>query len=161
MGGDKALVTLAGRSFVARVVAALSPVAGRVVVVRRAGQSPLPFPTLVEPGTEDRHPLYGVAAALTHARSPVALLAPVDVPLLSTEAMAALLAAAPAVAVAAGQVHPLVAALPTTFGPLALRLAQAGAPARALVAGVTRVEVAPDLLADLDTPEDVLSRGGP
>jgi molybdopterin-guanine dinucleotide biosynthesis protein A len=154
MGRDKALVAYRDRTLLCWVVEALSPIAV-VGVVRRPGQAAVPFPTLLEPDSVEHHPLLGVAVALHQARTPLVLVAPTDVPFVTTAVWQALLARAPAVAVAGGVVQPLIAALPRELAARAASLAAAGAPARALVEGLAEVEVPAALLRDVDTPEDL------
>lgn len=156
MGRDKALVEVGGTALWRRVVAAMSPVA-EVRLVRRPDQAPLPWPTLTEvpgPGPA-HHPLHGVVTALAAARGPVALIGAVDLPDLPPEAWRALWAAAPAVAASDGIVQPLIAAVPVSLLPLARALVADGAPARALLAGLPRVELPAAWVRDVDTPEAI------
>jgi molybdopterin-guanine dinucleotide biosynthesis protein A len=171
MGSDKALALLGGRPLVEHALTSLAAIAGTVWVVRRPGQGALPCPTLLEPDAPDHHPLLGVAAALGHARTPVVLVGPVDLPGVRPATWAALLASAPAFAVGPDGPQPLLAALPAAWAARARALADAGAPARALTEGAHAVVVDPDELAQADTPAALtalaarfapgFSRGGP
>ncbi len=156
MGGDKALATFRGQPLWRGVALGLSTVTA-VRLVRRAAQAPLSWETVVEPDAPDHHPLHGVVAALHAARGPVVVVAAVDLVLAPPELWATLVAAGPSVAVADGVVQPLVACLPATLLPRARELLAAGAPARALVDGLRRVEVPARWVADADDPAALLA----
>jgi molybdopterin-guanine dinucleotide biosynthesis protein A len=61
----------------------------------------------------------------------------------------------PCVAIAQGQVHPLLAVLPTHLALRARALAEQGRPAMDLVEGVPRVELPPPSLNDANRPADL------
>lgn len=166
MGVDKARVPYPGREPMALAVARqLGGLCGRVALVRRRVPDPLPWPpgtwVVVDEAPEgDTHPLWGVAAALGAAQGPVAVVVPCDQPHLELQALAALVAAAPAVAVGPDGVVPLVAALPTAWRDRATELARAGRSARELVADCVRVPFPPGSLRQLTSWADA-GRPGP
>lgn len=121
-------------------------------VLRAAGLVPglvgkhpraLGLPELLD-GEPGEHPLLGVAAALDQGD---ALVVPCDLVDLTLAQVRALLAAG-IPAVAKGQ--PLLAFLPGSWAARARALARAGAPVRALVAGVPEVDLGP--LRNLNRP---------
>jgi molybdopterin-guanine dinucleotide biosynthesis protein A len=61
----------------------------------------------------------------------------------------------PCVATAHGQVHPLLAVLPTQLADRARTLAEQGRPAMDLVEGVPRIELPPPSLNDANRPSDL------
>jgi molybdopterin-guanine dinucleotide biosynthesis protein A len=141
-GSDKALFPLGGRPLACRLAETLAAAGLSPWLVAREPRR-LGIPELLEPDTAERHPLWGVAAAL---EAGPALLVPVDLAGVTGEQIRALLAAAPAVA--AGQ--PLFAALPGELAGRARELAAAGGTVRAFVTGIPEVDLGP--LANLNVP---------
>ena len=167
MGSDKARAPV-GQPPVPMAIAVattLRGLGGRGALVRR-GDDGLPWrwadgsavEVVPELDGPEVHPLFGVATALRAARTPLAAVAPCDVPDLTVEAWAALVARAPAVAWDGERVHPLVAVLAASDADRAQQLALAGAPARALTADLPRVALPPATLVDRDDPAS-LGRG--
>src|SRR4051794_8830614 len=111
MGGDKAGRLLRGRPLVAYPAEALAAGCRRGVVVAK------PDVTLLALDGVERwdepfalsHPAAGIAYTLERAGEPV-LVCAADMPFVTAEALRALLAAAPAVAVADGRLQPLLGA---------------------------------------------------
>ncbi len=159
MGFDKARAPWHGQPLALVTAGQLAQVCARVALVRRGPPDGLPWPlpdgtqaeVVREAGpVEPPHPLRGVAAALAAARTPVALIAPCDVPRVPADVLLELLRAAPAVAAAEGRVHPLVAAFPAAWAARAATLAAEGASARAFAAPAAAVEVPAAVLVDVN-----------
>lgn len=147
-GSPKAFARFRGETLAERGHRILAEACDEVLVVGKAGDLPgLPFP-VVDDGTEDRAPVYGVIAGLRHARHEVVLALPVDVPLITTQALRAL-AAAGAVP---SPVVPLPGAYPRSLLPMLEARVRKG---ELSLRGVNPVTVAvPDaLLVDVDTAE--------
>lgn len=164
IGGDKAIVELAGRPLVTYPVAALRRVCDDVVVVAKRDTvlPPLTGEAVVwiEPD-EPRHPLTGVLYALRTAGQRNVLVLAGDMPLVPEELLRALAGAAAgagAVARSGGIVQPLCAC----YTPLALRgLSHFEPSARATDVvdrlGVSYVEWADaDALLSVNAPEDLI-----
>ena len=87
MGVDKASLVLGGRTLIQRTIDALGEAADEIVVVRAPGQqlpelqSPRPL-RIVEDPVEGEGPLIGIAAGLSAATAPVALVVGCDMPFL-------------------------------------------------------------------------------
>ena len=147
-GSPKALARFRGETLAERGHRILAEACDEVLVVGKAGELPgLPFP-VVDDGTDDRAPVHGLITGLRHARHEVVVALPVDVPLITTEAVRAL-AAAGAVPSA---VVPLPGAYPRSLLPvLEARVGEGELSLR----GVNPVTLAvPDaLLVDVDTAE--------
>lgn len=166
MGVDKARVPFPEHRPMALFVAdRLREVCGRVALVRRDVLDPLPWPEGTEvvfdaapPG--DAHPLWGVGAALSAARSELVVLAPCDLPWLTGEALQALVDAAPAVGAGSSGVEPLLCVLPAAWASAALNAARDGASARSFVDRCVRVRLPDAVIRDLDCWSDS-GRPGP
>src|SRR4051794_10887143 len=159
MGGDKPGRLLHGRPLLTYPVEALAAACSRVVVVAKADVA-LPALAGVERWDEPfalRHPAAGVAYALERAGEPV-LVCAADMPCVTAEALRALAAAAPCVAVAGGRVQPLLAAYSPGFATALREAAQAGEPLTRAVEGlpgVGRVEVPPRVALSVDSAEEL------
>ncbi len=125
MGRDKAFLEFRGQPLLARQIAlarSLKPV--EVVVSGRADADYSGFgcPVLRDP-VSDAGPLAGIAAALEAARAPLVLVLAVDLPCLTREVVATVLAAGEpargAVPRVAGRLEPLVAVYPRSAAALA------------------------------------------
>jgi len=84
-GSPKALALLGGETLAERGWRVLGEACDEVIAVGKAADAlPLPFP-LVDDGTNDRAPVYGVIAGLRAAAHDVAVFLPVDCPLVTPE----------------------------------------------------------------------------
>jgi molybdopterin-guanine dinucleotide biosynthesis protein A len=155
-GAPKALARLGGETLAERAWRLLSETCDETIAVgKRADGLPLPFP-LLDDGSSVRAPIAGVVAGLRAARHEVAVVVPVDVPLLSATSVEALAAACADAAV------PPTGPLPgayrkTALGVLERRLAGGELTLRdALTELETRVvELDPWELANVNTPHDL------
>ncbi len=130
-GSDKAAHVIGGETLLERT-GRICAGAGVVATVVARHQRPGGLTTLVEPDGP-RHPLWGVAAALSEAAARnqrAALVVPVDLPGLSVAALQTLLAGS-APTHARGQ--PLLALLPTHLSDLAAAYARRGGSVRAFL----------------------------
>lgn len=88
MGRPKIELPFAGSTFLGRVTDAARGAFERIFAVRREGDAALPgIETIFEPPHDDPAPVFGVLAALRHARSRCFILA-VDYPLITSEVLA-------------------------------------------------------------------------
>ena len=155
-GSAKALALLDGQTLAERAWSTLGRLASERIAVGKAADSlELPFPVL-DDGTDVRAPLAGLVAGLRAASNEVAVVVPVDTPLITADHLRAL---------ADGCEQ---AAMPRT-GPLPCALRRDALPVleRRLMAGELRlraafaelgariVEVDPDALANINTPDDL------
>jgi molybdopterin-guanine dinucleotide biosynthesis protein A len=146
-GSPKALALLRGETLAERGHRQLTEVCDEVLVVGKAGELPgLPFP-VVDDGTDERAPIHGLVAGLRHASHETVVALPVDVPLITSEALRALGVAG---AVPSPRV-PLPGAYPRSLLPvLESRIASGHLSLRGVNA--TTVEISAALLVDADTP---------
>lgn len=164
-GVDKAGLVLGGRTLLDRVLSAAAGVAGRLVVVGRPRAVDLERAVIfIQEDVPGGGPVPALAAALdaTGGASVVLILA-VDLPLLTTAALARLvdelLAADPSVGAAAaadpaGRPNPLLAAYRAEV--LAGNDGAPGAAARSLLPPDTRVvDLGPEATLNVNTPADV------
>jgi molybdenum cofactor guanylyltransferase len=158
LGGDKALVELAGRPLISYPLATAAAAGlDAVVIAKRSTRLPhLAVPVLLEPD-EPTHPLSGIVTALEHF--PAILAIPCDMPFLRPEDLAALAAMPDAMAtLTAQQPFPSLyrrPILPQLRAALecnqAMRATQAHSPcARALVSSSD-----PNTQLSINTPEDL------
>ena len=132
-GSDKSRFVVGDRPMVRRVFDAVAPLVSEVLLsVRTAGSAlDLPADEVVDQ-FQDAGPLAGVHAGLARARTPWLLVVACDMPFLTTDAVARLLAerhggADPIVATTSdGRLQPLFALYPTTAAPRAASLLQSG-----------------------------------
>jgi molybdopterin-guanine dinucleotide biosynthesis protein A len=172
MGTPKAGVLLDGRPLLEHAVAAARS-AGLVPVVVAKRDSVLP-PTDAErwdEPAEPRHPLAGVAAALSRAGSPVVVL-PVDLPRVPPGLLAHLAARPEPLVVVegAGRLHPLLGRFDPRHAPALARAAAEGAPVVRTVRTLGAVTVAGHVLdafgdpaaylVNVNRPEDLAAAGG-
>jgi molybdenum cofactor guanylyltransferase len=165
MGGGKPARLLRGRPLIAYPVAVLAQACTRVVVVAKEDVElpELPGVERWDEPPEPRHPAAGIAYALERAGEGV-LVCAADMPFVTADACAALIAAAPAVAFAGGRLQPLLA----TYAPgaaAALRAAaEAGEPLTRAVEslGMALVDLPAEVTRSVDTPEalEEAERGG-
>ncbi|MEZ4322778.1 MAG: NTP transferase domain-containing protein [Myxococcota bacterium] len=159
MGSDKARLPHEGRPAAVFLVELLASVGLEVALVRRGEPEALPWVhddgsavrVVREADSGPRHPLNGVVSALEDAGGPV-LIVPCDVLHLSRDALERL-AAAPGVAAAGDDVHPLVAHLPASLLEEARRLVDRGGRAHDLVASLPRIPLPASELLDRNTSD--------
>jgi molybdenum cofactor guanylyltransferase len=155
-GSPKALARIGDETFAERAWRLLGELcAERIAVGKAADRLELPFAVL-DDGTDVRAPIAGVVAGLRAARNPLALVIPVDVPLLTQAALSALADACLDVAVPPS--GPLPGAYRNTALPALERaLAQRRLSLRDAIAGLDVATVALDesLLINVNRPDDV------
>ena len=91
-GSPKALASVRGETLAERAWRVLSDVCAEVVAVGKANVDDLPFPVL-DDGSAERAPVFGVLAGLRAAVHEECLVLPVDTPLVTPELLRELLAA--------------------------------------------------------------------
>lgn len=164
IGGDKALVALDGRPLLHYPLEALRVVLDDVVVVCKEDTPLPPLPAPVSIWCEndpEHHPLIGVAAALREAGGRSILVCAGDMPLVTPDAIRALLAAPAATAVVArvaGRLQPLLARY-STDAVAVLDAMKLGEPATRVVERLDPVvvDIADDDVAlNVNAPEDIL-----
>ena len=146
-GSPKALATFCGETLADRGHRLLEDACDEVLVVGKAGElAALPFP-VVDDGTDERAPIHGLVAGLRLARHETVVALPVDVPLVTPEALRAL---GEAGAVPSPRV-PLPGAYPRALLPVLESRVAAG---ELSLRGVnpTTLEIPAALLVDVDTP---------
>jgi len=164
IGGNKALVALDGRPLLHYPLEALRVVLDDVVVVCKTDTPLPPLPAPVSIWCEndpEHHPLIGVAAALREAGGRSILVCAGDMPLVTPEAVRALLDAPEATAVvtrAAGRVQPLFA----RYTPAALVVIEAMDLSEPATRVIERLDphvldlANDDLALNVNAPEDIL-----
>ena len=85
-GSPKALATIGGETLAERGWRLLEETCAEVLAVGKASEVELPFPAL-DDGTDERAPVFGVIAGLRAAANDVALVLPVDCPLVTPDAL--------------------------------------------------------------------------
>ena len=155
-GSPKALARLGGETLAERAWRLLVETCDETIAVgKRADRLPLPFPVL-DDGSPVRAPIAGVVAGLRTARSDVAVVLPIDVPLLSPASVVALARACADAAIP--QTGPLPGAYrKTALGALERHLAAGELALRAALEGLDAriVELDPRELANVNTPADL------
>ena len=148
-GSPKALAELEGETLADRAWRTLGTAFDDVVAVGKAADGlDLPFP-LVDDGAEDRAPIFGVIAGLRAVTSEVAVVLPVDCPLVTVELLRAL-----GEALAVPQTGPLPGAYSKAMLPeLEARVVRGEFSLRGVNPAVLDVDEA--LLADVDTLADL------
>jgi molybdopterin-guanine dinucleotide biosynthesis protein A len=166
-GRDKALADVSGVSFVERVAWALDPLVCETLIATGPTHRlyPVRARVVLDP-VPDGGPLAGLVAGLRAATTPFLLAVAVDLPGLTAEALAALVAEMPAgidaaVAVdAAGRLHPVCALWRVaTVEPVAsAHLADGVLALHTLVErlAVRRVRLASDVLRNVNAPRDMV-----
>ena len=159
-GSPKALARLDGETLAARAWRILGEACDeRLAVGKRTDGLELPF-ELLDDGTDVRAALAGIVAGLRNAPTEVAVVLPVDTPLVSPELLRALGAACSDAAVT--QSGPLPAAFAKTALPLLeRRLAEGRLALHEAVAELdtTCVDVDAGLLVNVNTPDDLSGLG--
>ena len=151
-GSPKALARFRGETLAERGYRLLAEACDEVLVVGKGGElDDLPFPVL-DDGTGDRAPVHGLIAGLRRASHEVVLALPVDVPLVTSDALRAL---GEACAVPSDTV-PLPGAYPRALLPELEARVAAGELSLRGVNPVT-LQLPEALLVDVDTPEALVS----
>lgn len=92
-GSPKALAPFRGETLAERGRRVLGEVCAEVLVVGKEAELDLPFP-VIDDGTDERAPVFGVVAGLRASAHDACLVLPVDCPLVTAELLRELLAAA-------------------------------------------------------------------
>jgi molybdopterin-guanine dinucleotide biosynthesis protein A len=156
-GSPKALAELDGETLAERAWRTLGEACDERVALGKAGELDLPF-EVVDDGTDVRAPIAGVVAGLLATCADLAVVLPVDCPLVTPELLRALAAACEGVEAAVPQTGPLPGAYRKTALPvLQRRLAAERLSLRDALAELeTRtVELDERLLANVNTPADL------
>ena len=154
-GSPKALARFGGETLAERGWRVLAETCDEVLAVGKTADAlPLPFPVL-DDGSPERAPVFGVLAGLRAAARDVVVFLPVDCPLVTTVALRAL-----GEAVAVPQTGPLPGAYAKAHLPLLEERVARGELSLWGVNG-TVLELDERLLADLDTPEDLAALSSP
>lgn len=169
LGGDKALIPLAGRPLITFPLAALRAVVADVVIVAKA-ETRLPGPEelgpvrIVREPAAPRHPLVGILQALRTAAGRPVLVCAADLPFVTAAALAELARAnpggAPAV-IAVGSddgLQPLLGLYrPQAADLLRAATEVAAAPVRSAVAAIEPVtlRLGDEILFNVNTPQDL------
>ncbi len=149
-GSPKALATFRGETLAERGHRLLAEACDEVLVVGKAGElGGLPF-TVLDDGTDERAPVHGLVAGLRAAAHEAVVALPVDVPLVTPDALRALGAAG---AVPSPRV-PLPGAYPRALLPVLEARVAAGLLSLRGV-NTTTLEVPSALLVDVDTPAEL------
>ena len=159
-GSPKALARLGEETLAARVWRTLGEACDERLAVGKLGDGlELPF-ELVDDGTETRAALAGIVAGLRASSSPVAVILPVDTPLVTADLLRELAAAC------ADAAAPSTAPLPAAFARSAFPVLE-----RRLLEGrlalhealdeldTRRIEVDETLLANVNTPDELRRLG--
>jgi molybdenum cofactor guanylyltransferase len=155
MGQDKARLEVDGLPMALRVAAAMGPHCARVTLVRRVIDD-WPLPVICDPPGVDRHPLWGVVAAMRHATSERIIVAPCDLPWLTETDIAAMVAgSAPCVATDGKRVHPLVGHFPVELANAMDSAARAGRSVRRVMRDYRQVTLPVDHLRNVNAPSDL------
>lgn len=148
-GSPKALARLGAETLAERAWRVLHEACDEVLAVGKAEDSlPLPFPVL-DDGTRERAPVFGVLAGLRAARHERCVVLPVDNASITAEALRAL-----GEALAVPQTGPLPGAYARAMLP-ALETRVSGGELSLRGVNATTLELDPALLADVDTPADL------
>ena len=157
MGRDKALIPVNGVPMALRVAGMLKTGGCQTVhlVGRQAALTSLGLNVVTERSTF-HHPLLGVAAGLASLNTTLAVIAPCDLIHIEAHHIQALIQRhGPCVAASDGQIHPLLAIVPTAWSETAERLAKQGAPAMMLTQTLPKVMLPPLSLTDANSPSDL------
>lgn len=148
-GGPKALARIGGETLAERAWRVLGEACDEVLAVGKLADGlELPFP-LLDDGTAERAPVFGVIAGLRAASGGVCVVLPVDCTAITADVLRAL-----GEAVAVPQTGPLPGAYPPAALPLLEeRVARGELSLRGVNPVVLHVDEA--LLADVDTPADL------
>jgi aminoglycoside 6-adenylyltransferase len=148
-GSPKALARFRGETLAERAWRALGEVFDEVLAVGKGAELELPFPVL-DDGSDERAPVFGVLAGLRAAAHEVCVVLPVDCPLVTPQALRELAAARAVV-----QTGPLPGAYERSLIPeLERQIAEGELSLRGVNPNV--VEVDPALLANVNTRMDLI-----
>jgi molybdopterin-guanine dinucleotide biosynthesis protein A len=155
-GSPKPLARLGGRTLAEIAWVALEFCEERIAVGKAADRLDLPFP-VVDDGTEIRAPIAGVVAGLRAAKHDLCVILPVDMPTVGPQTLLELVAAC------IGDVAvPQTGPLPGAYRRTALRALEPALERGTLSLrdaitdlDMTRVDVDPALLVNVNTPDDV------
>ena len=149
-GSPKALAPFRGETLAARGHRLLAEACDEVLVVGKAGElGELPFPVL-DDGTDERAPVFGLIAGLRGASHEHVVALPVDVPLVTSAVLRAL---GEACAVPSARI-PLPGGYPRSLlAGLERRVASGERSLRGV--NTTLLDVPEGMLADADTPEEL------
>ena len=149
-GSPKALAIFNGEMLAERAWRVLGEACDEVIAVGKVADAlPLPFPIL-DDGTAERAPIFGLIAGLRAARHDVCVVLPVDCPHMTPAAIRAL-----DEAIAVPQTGPLPGAYTKAMLPeLQTRVARGDLSLRGL--NPTVIEIDESLLADVDTLADLV-----
>ena len=155
-GSPKALAPFGGRTLAERAWQLLGESCDeRIAVGKESDALELPF-ELLDDGTDVRAPIAGVVAGLRAAAHEIAVVIPVDMPMLTPEALERLAEACRDVAIPAS--GPLPGAYRITALPaLKLALAEGRLALRDAIVGldVDVIDLDPGVLVNVNTPDDV------
>jgi len=154
-GSPKALARFGGETLAERAWRVLHEACDEVLAVGKTADGlDLPFPVL-DDGSPERAPVFGVLAGLRAAAHDVVVFLPVDCPLLTAQVLRAL-----GEAVAVPRTGPLPGAFAKSMLPAIEARVAAG---RLSLWGVNErvLELDERLLADVDTAEDLAALGSP
>ena len=167
LGGAKALTPLGGRPLICHALAALQGVVGEVAIVAKPDTSlpDLDGVTVWREPAEPRHPLVGIVHALVRADGRPVLVCAADMPFVTREVLAALVAVdpagAPAVVATSAErgLQPLLGCYQPQAGALLAAAARDGtAPVRRVVSGFgpRLFEVSDErVLFNVNSPQDL------
>jgi molybdopterin-guanine dinucleotide biosynthesis protein A len=161
MGKPKAAIPFGDTTLLGRVAGAAAGAFDRVIAVQRPGGEPSSIETIYEEPHDDQAPIFGVAAAIRHAKAKCFVIA-VDYPLLSSDALHELAtrfeaSAAPMLApVWEGVVQVLCAGYsPSLLAPIEARIAERKYDLQSLAGDAERVEVAGEMWRSVNTSEEL------
>lgn len=161
MGVSKASLTFGGTTLLGRVASAASGAFDNVIAVQRPEGEPSSIETIYEEAHDDEAPIFGVAAAIRHAKAKCFVIA-VDYPLLSSDALRKLAtrfeaSAAPMLApVWEGLVQVLCAGYsPALLVRIEARIAERRYDLQSLAFDAERVEVAGESWRSVNTSEEL------
>jgi molybdopterin-guanine dinucleotide biosynthesis protein A len=154
-GSPKALARLEGETLAERAWRVLGELCDERIAVGKRGELELPF-DVVDDGADVRAPIAGVVAGLRAASHDVAVMLPVDLPLITSDALRSLAAACRDAAVP--QTGPLPGAYRHTALPSLERALAEGRLALHAVLDeldVVRVPLDAAVLSNVNTPDDL------
>ena len=157
MGRDKALLPIQGIPMALRVAGILKEGGCDEIhlVGRQQALAQLGLPIIVE-SSPTHHPLLGVGAALEQISGELVLIAPCDLINIERAHVERMVRfGRPCVAISEGQLHPLLAIVPTQWAGEATRLAQLDVPAMVLTGSLPKIELPAGALFDANTPADL------